>query len=70
MSYRKWLKDGLSMVCNVKKWNNITKGVVISIIGIFVGTVLCTNISLVLGFIVFIIVLFFTITYGFYKMEE
>ena len=74
MSYWQWLKNGLHAIYNVKEWPNIVKGIVIFMTGMWSTLLSCLylteNINAFLGLIVFIVGIFFSMTYGWYWMVK
>ena len=74
MSYWKWMYDILKELIKLKKQGYFILGLLIILIGPFVSVFsfyyLAENINFILGIIVFVLSIFFEITYAIYLMEK
>jgi len=74
MSYWKWMYDILKELIKLKKQGYFILGLLIILIGPFVSVFsfyyLAENINFILGIIVFVLSIFFEITYAIYLMGK
>ena len=74
MSYWKWMYDILKELIKLKNHGFFILGLLIILIGPYVSVFsfyyLAENINFILGIVVFILTIFFEITYAVYLMEK